>query len=143
MSVKAFIDTNIFIYAQRTDNPEKRVIAENAIRCFDCTASTQVLMEIAHVFTRKYPVPVKKLESLLKSICEISEIVVIDQALIFHALRLHNRYKAPFYDCLMIAAAIFAGCRYLISEDMQDGMFFENKVKIVNIFNHTDFLTRI
>jgi len=140
MSAKAFIDTNIFIYTQRTDNPEKRTIAEDAIGYFDCIASTQVLKEIAHVFTKKYPVPAKKLEYLLKSICEISEIIVIDQALIFHALRLHNRYKVPFYDSLMVAAAIFAGCRLLISEDMQDGMFFENRVKIVNIFSHTDLL---
>jgi predicted nucleic acid-binding protein len=31
MHVRAFIDTNIFIYTQRTDAPDKKVIAEEAI----------------------------------------------------------------------------------------------------------------
>ena len=136
MSVKAFIDTNIFIYTQRTDNPLKRKLAEDAISYFDCVASTQVLNEIVNVFTKKYPTPVEKVEYLLKSICEISEIVIINEALIIKALNLHGRYKIPFYDCLMFAAAIHAGCQILISEDMQDGMFIENNIKIVNIFKH-------
>ena len=60
MSAKAFIDTNIFIYTQRTDNPEKRQIAEHTISYFDCIASTQVLNEIINVFTKKFPCHVKK-----------------------------------------------------------------------------------
>jgi predicted nucleic acid-binding protein len=142
MSVKAFIDTNIFIYIQRTDSLHKRQIAEDAVNYFDCIASTQVLNEIANVFTKKYPMPVEKVERLLKSICEVSEIIVINEELIDRALHLHQRYKVPYYDCLIIAAAIYSGCQYLISEDMQDGLFVENALRIVNIFNHTDlFLT--
>ena len=138
MSVKAFIDTNIFIYAQRTDNLVKKQVAEKAINFFDCVASTQVLNEIANVFTKKYPAPVKKVEFLLKSICEISSIIVINETLITHALFLHDRYKLSYYDCLIIAAALSAKCESLISEDIQDGMLIEGSLKIVNIFNHTD-----
>ena len=58
MRARAFIDTNIFIYTQRTDSPIKRQIAEDAINCFDCVASTQVLNEIINVFTKKYPMSV-------------------------------------------------------------------------------------
>ena len=141
MSVKAFFDTNIFIYTQRTDNPIKKKIAESAVDYFDCVASTQVLNEIANVFTKKYPAPVENVELLLKSICEISQIIVVDEALITHALHLHDRYKLSYYDCLIIAAAIHAECEYLISEDMQDGMLIEGKLKILNIFDHTDLFT--
>jgi len=138
MSVRAFIDTNIFIYIQRTDCPAKRKIAEDAINYFDCVASTQVLNEIANIFTKKYPMPVKKIVRLLKSISGISEIIVINEALIDHALHLHHRYKISYYDCLMVAAAVHSGCQYLISEDMQDGLLIENTLKIVNVFNHAD-----
>jgi predicted nucleic acid-binding protein len=138
MNEKAFIDTNIFIYIQRTDCPAKRKVAEDAVNYFDCVASTQVLNEIANIFTKKYPMPVEKVERLLKSISGISEIIVINEVLIDNALHLHHRYKIPYYDCLMVAAAIHSGCQYLISEDMQDGLFIENTLKIMNIFNHTD-----
>jgi len=137
MSARAFIDTNIFVYIQRTDCPEKRQIAENAINNFECIASTQVLNEIANIFTKKYPMPVEKVELLINSICEVSEIIIVNKAIIDHALHLHHRYKIPYYDCLMIAAAIYSGCQYLLSEDMQDGFLIDNTLKIVNIFNLT------
>jgi len=138
MSVKAFVDTNVFIYTQRTDNPQKKQIAEEAINYFDCVASTQVLNELVNVFTKKYPMPIEKIERLLKSINEISEIVVIDETLIINALHLHKRYKMSYFDSLMIAAAIHSGCQLLLSEDMQDGLLIEDSLKIVNIFKHRD-----
>jgi len=137
---KAFIDTNIFIYTQRTDSPEKRKMAEDVINNFTCVASTQVLNEIANVFTKKYPMPAEKVECLLKSICEISEIIIIDDNLIINALHIHGKYKIPYFDCLMISAAIYSDCKYLITEDMQDGMVIDNSIKIINIFKHTDII---
>ena len=82
--------------------------------------------------------PVEKVECLIRSICEITKIVVIDEALIIHALQLHHKYKISYYDCLMIAAALNSGCQYLISEDMSDGLLIENTLKIINIFSHTN-----
>ena len=140
MSVKAFIDTNIFIYIQRTDNLAKKQIAEDAVHCFDCVASTQVLNEICSVFTKKYPATIAKVECLVKSIAENAEIVIVSEAIIHQALQLHGRYQLPYFDCLMIAAALFSKCHYLISEDMQDGLLIEETLKIVNIFNHLELL---
>jgi len=119
---------------------KKRKISEDVINYFDCVASTQVLNEIANVFTKKYPISIDKLECLIKSICEISEIIVINETIITKALHLHHVYKAPYFDSLMIAAAIYSGCKYLISEDMQDGIVIEDKLKIVNVFKHADII---
>jgi predicted nucleic acid-binding protein len=33
-------------------------------------------------------------------------------------------FKLPFYDALIVAAAIDAGCELLCSEDLQDGQQF-------------------
>ena len=109
MSDRAFIDTNIFIYTQRIDCPAKKEIAERTVGHFDCIASTQVLNEIANVFTKKYPMPVEKVVRLIKSISEISKIVVVDESLVEYALDLHARYKLSYYDCLIVAAAIYSG----------------------------------
>ena len=140
MSIRAFIDTNIFIYIQRTDNPLKKQIAEKAIHCFDCVASTQVLNEISNVFTKKYPMPVEKIERLLNNIAENAEVITVSETLIRQALHVHDRYQIPYFDSLMIVAALYAHCAYLISEDMQDGLLIDGKLKIVNVFNHADIL---
>jgi len=105
---------------------------------FDCVASTQVLNEVANAFTKKYPVPVEKVVRLIKSICEVSELVVVDESLVEYALDLHNRYKLSSYDCLMIASAIYSGCRYLITEDMHDGQLIEGNLTLLNIFSCAD-----
>jgi predicted nucleic acid-binding protein len=52
MSDKAFIDTNIFVYIQRTDDPKKKQISEQATGYFDCVVSTQALNELCNIFTK-------------------------------------------------------------------------------------------
>lgn len=41
------------------------------------------------------------------------------------ALDLHKRYRYSFYDSLILAAALEAGCVRLYSEDFQDGQQIE------------------
>jgi predicted nucleic acid-binding protein len=66
--------------------------------------------------------------------------VLVDNNLIIDALRIHGRYSISFYDSLMVAAALKGNCKYLISEDMQDGLVIEGKLTIVNIFIHTNMI---
>jgi predicted nucleic acid-binding protein len=40
----------------------------------------------------------------------------------------------------MVVAALKAGSKYLVTEDMQDGLVIDGKLTILNIFNHTDML---
>jgi predicted nucleic acid-binding protein len=37
------------------------------------------------------------------------------------ALEIHERYHYSYYDSLIVAAALEAGCTRLFTEDMQDG----------------------
>ena len=41
---------------------------------------------------------------------------------------------APFYDALIVAAALLAGCRTLHSEDMQHGQVVDGRLTIRNPF---------
>jgi predicted nucleic acid-binding protein len=137
---RVFIDTNIFIYIQRTDEPDKTRIAERAIDFFDCVASTQVLNEICNILTRKFPSPKEEVSRVLDSIKESCIIQTVTNDFPEKALDYHFRYSISYYDALMIAAAVESHCKYLISEDMQDGLIIDGKLQIVNIFSHTDLL---
>jgi predicted nucleic acid-binding protein len=142
MSVNAFIDTNIFIYTQRTDAPQKTAIADETIHFFACFASTQVLNEICNILTKKYPTPVDEIETFLQDIRDSCEIALITEERISEALALHDRLQFSYYDALMIVSALSCNCEYLISEDMQDGQIINGKLKIVNVFKHLDILKK-
>ena len=64
---KVFVDTNVFIYIQRTDEPNKTKISEKTIDFFDCVASTQVLNEVCNILTKKYPSSKEKIKHVLHS----------------------------------------------------------------------------
>jgi predicted nucleic acid-binding protein len=49
------------------------------------------------------------------------------------SLNIQSRYQYSFYDSLIIAAALEAGCKTLYSEDMQHGQRIE-QVTIKNPF---------
>jgi len=138
---RAFIDTNIFIYIQRTDEPNKTKISEKTIDYFDCVVSTQVLNEICNILTRKYPSSKEKIKYVLDSIRESCTIISVTNDYPDKALDYRFRYSISYYDSLMVVAALEANCKYLITEDLQDGLIIDNKLRIVNIYEHTDLLT--
>ena len=49
-------------------------------------------------------------------------------------LHLAERYGFSIYDSFIVAAALQANCETLWSEDMQDGLTVENRLRIVNPF---------
>jgi len=49
-------------------------------------------------------------------------------------LTLAERYGLSIYDAMIAASALGADCDRLWSEDMQDGMAIESRLRIVNPF---------
>lgn len=49
-------------------------------------------------------------------------------------LRLAERYGFSIYDSFIVAAALAADCDTLWSEDMQDGMVVDARLRIANPF---------
>jgi len=115
---KAFIDTNVFIYYQRSDDITKHNISEAVVNAFDCVISTQVLNEICNILTHKFPTPLSEINKYLLDIITSSYMVIISYPLVQQALKLHEKYSISYYDSLIVAAALEANCKYLISEDM-------------------------
>lgn len=49
------------------------------------------------------------------------------------AYHLEDRYRLSWWDCVIMASALQANCRYFFSEDLQDGMQIET-ISVVSPF---------
>ena len=134
MNDKAFVDTNVFLYLYSADEKDKRQCAIAAIDKYNCCTSTQALNEFSNVCTRKWKLPTADIQKAIDEICSACSVTVVSVDVIGQALALHERYGYSYYDCLMLASALSAGCRYLLSEDMADTQVIEDKLTILNIF---------
>jgi predicted nucleic acid-binding protein len=132
--VRSFLDTNVLVYADAGDEPAKQARAIALIT--ECrlagigVLSTQVLQEYANVALRKLGLLPALVRERLAFYARF-EVVMTSPALISDALDLCSLRGTPFYDALIIQAAMGAGCARLMSEDMQDGAVFGG----VQVFN--------
>jgi len=52
------------------------------------------------------------------------------------ASALREQYAFSFWDSTIVSSALQAGASVLYSEDMQAGLVVENRVRIINPFEH-------
>ena len=134
--MRCFIDTNVLVYTQASDEPRKQRKALDLLREQFETASgvisTQVLNEYANVAIRKLHMPPSKVREQLL-FWEQLEVIQVTPAIIHAGLDLHQTRSLSFYDGLIVAAAQTSGCTVLYSEDMHVGEVV-NGLRIVNPF---------
>ena len=132
----SFIDSNILVYAEASDEPSKRYAALTLLRHLKLSGkgviSTQVLQEFANVALRKMGLDVNHVRKQLGAHQQF-EVVQVTPTIINAAVDLHQTRSLPFYDALIVQAAITSGCDTLYSEDLNTGEVI-NGVKIVNPF---------
>jgi predicted nucleic acid-binding protein len=49
-------------------------------------------------------------------------------------LRIVEKFRLSIYEAMIVAAALLAGCKTLLSEDMQHGLKIEGKIEVRNPF---------
>lgn len=117
--MRAFLDTNILVYAQQTGT--KATISRDLINQGG-TVSAQVLNELANVLRKKQGISWHDIELVFDDIDNALDPAYPLTAKISRAaLALARDDGFAFYDALIVAAAIEAGCDTLYSEDMQHG----------------------
>ena len=141
MSDKSFIDTNVLIYQLDTSDSRKHTIAERIIRTalHEQTAciSFQVVQECLNVVLRKAEVKLSVdqariwLDTVLTPLHEAAPEDFPGPHLYHRALDVQERYGFSFYDSLIIASALEAGCTRLLTEDMQH----EQRIETLTIQN--------
>jgi predicted nucleic acid-binding protein len=130
--VSNFLDTNVLVYAIGDD--AKAALAQDLMG-EPFILSTQALNEFANVSRRKFGLSWSQIEGLLADISETANTIVsIGPEMTGAALRLADSYKLAFYDALMVAAALSAGCSNYYSEDLHHGLVVEEKLTVMNPF---------
>jgi predicted nucleic acid-binding protein len=136
MSDKAFVDTNILVYAHEPTPGIKHERANSLVEKLwetgDGVLSTQVLQELCFNLRRKTAKPwtVEETRSLMEDYLDW-QIVVNTPDSVIGALTIEARYQISFWDALIVHAAERSGAAILYSEDLADGQTY-GSVRVVN-----------
>lgn len=146
MSAVDFLDTNILVYAVDPSHQTKHTLARDLLSEASTlqtgVISYQVVQEGLNLLTGKFARVVKPADAqaLLQQVWWPMMKVMPSSALFEKSLEIKERYRFSFYDSLIIAAALLAGCKRLLSEDLQHGQVIDG-LKIVNPFYETQELS--
>ena len=133
MSGKIFLDTNIVVYLYSGDEPAKQTAALALIKQ-NPVISTQVLSELANTMSRKFALPYDVVAKAVAEVRDACTVIAVTADTIVQALSLAKKYQYSYYDSLILAAALSAGCETLATEDMQHGQVIEGGLEIHNPF---------
>jgi len=128
----SFFDTNVLLYVASGD-PAKAERAEKLIGDGG-VISVQVLNEITNVARRKMAMSWIETGSFLSMIRDLLPVKPITIEIHETGLVLAERYGLSTRDAMIAASALHADCDTLWSEDMQDGLAVENRLRITNPF---------
>ncbi len=133
---RTFLDTNLLVYSDDPRDPAKQQIALSLIkehlRLRTGVVSLQVLQEYFVSATGKLKLGAELAKQRVEVFAkfQVAEPTVED---ILAAIDLHRLHGFSYWDALVLRMAKQAGCRVLLSEDMQHGQVIDG-VKIVNPF---------
>jgi predicted nucleic acid-binding protein len=129
--VSAFFDTNILVYAQQTGGKADRA---RALFAGGGKISVQVLNEFTAVYRRKQRKDWREIsEAISDVLMTVDPPLALTLDLHAAARALAEDHQLSFYDALIVASAIEAGCDTLFTEDMQHDRKF-GRLAIVNPF---------
>jgi predicted nucleic acid-binding protein len=134
--VRVALDTNILVYAQGTNGDAMRKAALGVIRALPSDSvilPAQAVSELFQVLVRKAQRTPAESRAAMISWCNYFPVVETSRSVLLGAAELAVTHRLSFWDGLVLASAAEAGCRLLLSEDLQDG-FIWNSVTVVNPF---------
>ena len=127
-----FLDSNILVYAITTD---PRAAAAQVLLERGGVVSVQGLNEFTNVARRKLGMTWEEVRDSLAAIRTlVGTVLSIDIDTHAEGLRIAERHGYGIFDALMIASALRADCGTLWSEDMQDGIVIDGRLRIANPF---------
>jgi predicted nucleic acid-binding protein len=139
MPGRFFLDTNIFVYSFDRNAVAKSRRAGQLIRTALNTqkgmTSYQVVQEFFNLALQRFAKPMKTDEAEIYFSTVFRPLLTVHSspALYLEAMHLQGRYRLPWYDSLIVAAAIQAQCELLLTEDLQHGQRFGD-LRIENPF---------
>lgn len=127
-----FFDTNVLLYLLSADE-EKAAHAEQELLAGG-VISVQVLNEFASVATRRLAMTIDETREALAAIRAVCRVEPVTDDTHDKAMALTARHRLSVYDATIVASALHAGCRTLVSEDLQHGQVFDGSLRVRNPF---------
>jgi predicted nucleic acid-binding protein len=137
MPGKYFLDSNIIVYAHDIDKKYRQIAEQDIIDGVlsgNAVISAQVISEFFVTVTQKIkePLSISAAEAEVALLSRL-EVVALDIFLVQTAIQLQRKHKLSYWDSLILASAIKAGCAEIHSENFTDGRRYEG-VLVKNIF---------
>lgn len=139
MSAKAFVDTNVLVYAHDSSAVEKHEIAKSLVDRLwmekTGVLSSQVLQEFYVTVRKKVakPVDVRTAKRWISDYLNWA-IIQNDSLAVLRAIDMEQRYRISFWDAMIVQAANQADLTLLYSEDLNHGQLY-GKVRVENPFD--------
>ena len=128
----SFLDSNILLYLASEDllkaDRAQDLVAEGG------TISVQVLNEIANISRRKMGLSWAETRNFLLMIRGLLKVEPITIEIHDVGISLAERYQLSVYDSMIVSAALSAECDTLLSEDLQDGLLINGRLRVLNPF---------
>lgn len=128
------INTNILVYAEGLGEIPKQEVARKILDCIprkELIIPAQVLAELYRVLVSK--AKLSGVDAGQRLACWESFALVTPtlSTTVTSAVELATQHRLQIFDAVILASAGEAGCRMLVSEDMQDGFVWQG-VTVVN-----------
>jgi predicted nucleic acid-binding protein len=138
MAGEVFVDTNVLVYSRDASEPDKHSKAKAWMAYLWTTRRGRLSVQVLQEF---YVTVTEKLDPGLDRERARREVrsfvpwrpVSIDARVLEGAWRVQDRHRLSWWDSLIASAAQAAGCRYLLTEDLQDDQVL-GTVRVVNPF---------
>ena len=134
--MKLALDTNILAYAEGVNGAAKRDTVLELMRTLPQEAvviPVQVLGELFNVLTRKAGRPAAEAREALLSWRDTFPVLETAPEAMLAAADLATDHRLGIWDAVILCVSSQAGCRLLLSEDLQDG-FTWGGVTVVDPF---------
>ncbi|MYE03309.1 MAG: PIN domain-containing protein [Alphaproteobacteria bacterium] len=126
-----FFDTNVLVYAQGPGikgDKARQALTDGGV------ISVQVVNEFANVLRRKFRLEWNIVAAAVADVRELFDSIrPVDIETHEAAIALAEAHGFSFYDSLIVASALQAGCETLLTEDLQAGRRIDSLV-VVNPF---------
>ncbi len=132
---RQFVDSNIWLYAfiQRPDEDKRHEQAKNLIQhSRGITVSEQVIAEVSVNLLKKGKLSEPQLGRIVEAFYRRYRVLAPSLETHQIAGKLRGHYCLSYWDSLIVAAALQTNCTILYSEDMQNGLVFEDVLRVVN-----------
>ena len=93
-----------------------------------------MLNEFTAVASRKFKMPLVEIREVLETVRDICLTEPLTVEDLDRACEIMERYKFSFYDSVIVASALHAGCTVLYSEDLQAGQVIDKQLRITHPF---------